>query len=122
MSSRSLQCLVTGNKYTFGKEYFAKKVEEFESEENLKRFFITKKAKTYLNKGYSVQEIRKILGVEDGGIPHADSQDIKDLIDFHKLRNVGSRKKVSNTYNFATHKSDSAVAEFINNIKDFEVS
>ena len=41
MSSRSLQCLVTGNKYTFGKEYFAKKVEEFESEENLKRFFIT---------------------------------------------------------------------------------
>lgn len=122
MSSRSLQCLVTGNKYTFGKEYFAKKVEEFESEENLKRFFITKKAKTYLNKGYSVQEIRNILGVEDGGIPHADSQDIKDLIDFHKLRNVGSRKKVTSTYNFATHKSDPSVTAFIEAIKDFEVS
>jgi len=121
MSSRSLQCLVTGNKYNFGKEYFAKKIEEFESEDNLKRFFITKKAKTYLNKGYSVQEIRNILGIEDGGLPDADSQDIRDLIDFHKLRNVGSRKKVSNTYNFATHKSDPTVAEFINNIKDFEV-
>ena len=54
MSERNLICKITGNKYTFGKEYFAKKVEEFESSDNLKRFFITKKAKTYLNKGYSV--------------------------------------------------------------------
>lgn len=120
MAARSLQCKITGNKYTFSKVYFSKKVEEFESEENLKRFFITKKAKTYLNKGYSVQEIRNILHVEGTGLPESDSQDIKDLIDFHKIRNAGNRKKVSSTYNFATHKSDPLVSEFINNIKDYE--
>lgn len=117
MSKRNLQCKVTGNKYTFGKEYFSKKVEEFDGEENLKRFFITKKAKTYLNKGYSVQEIRNILHVDDNSLPDPDSQDIKDLIDFHKIRNSGNRKKITSTYNFATHKSDPSVAEFINKIK-----
>lgn len=120
MSERNLICKITGNKYTFGKEYFAKKVEEFESLDNLKRFFITKKAKTYLNKGYSVQEIRNILQLENESLPEPDSQDIKDLIDFHRVRNNSSRKKITNTFNFATHKSDPSVAEFINNIKDYE--
>ena len=44
MAKRNLQCIITGSKYTFGKEYYAKKIEEFDSEDNLKRFFITKKA------------------------------------------------------------------------------
>lgn len=120
MAKRSIQCIITGSKYTFGKDYFAKKVEEFENEDNLKRFFITKKAKTYLNKGYSIQEIRNILNIEDGSLPNSDSQDIKDLIDFHKIRNSSNRKKITSTLNFATHKSDDIVAEFINNIKDYE--
>ena len=120
MSERNLICKITGNKYTFGKEYFAKKVEEFESSDNLKRFFITKKAKTYLNKGYSVQEIRNILHIDNDTLPDSDSQDIKDLIDFHRIRNTGSRKKITNTFNFATHKSDPSVTKFINNIKEYE--
>lgn len=119
MAKRSLQCIITGSKYTFSKEYFTKKVDEFESEDNLKRFFITKKAKTYLNKGYSVQEIRNILHVDQDNLPDPDSQDIKDLIDFHKIRNTGNRKKITSTFNFATHKSDPSVAEFIGKIKDF---
>lgn len=120
MASRSIQCLITGSRYNFGKEYFAKKVEEFDGEENLKKFFITKKAKTYLNKGYSIQEIRNILHIDCDKLPDSDSQDIKDLMDFHRIRNSGNRKKVTSTYNFATHKSDPSVAEFINTIKDYE--
>ena len=120
MASRSIKCIITGSKYTFSKDYFTKKVDEFETEENLKRFFITKKAKTYLNKGYSIQEIRNILNIEDEGLADPDSQDIKDLIDYHKLRGISSNKKISNTLNFATHKSDEAVSMFINNIKDYE--
>lgn len=112
--------MVTGSEYTFNKEYYATKVSEFGEESSLKRFFITKKAKTYLNKGYSVQEIRKLLEVTDTSLPEPDSQDIKDLITFHRIKGVGSKKKVSNTLNFATHKSDDSVAEFINNIKDYE--
>lgn len=119
MAKRSLQCLITGSKYTFSKDYFGKKVDEYGDEDNLKRYFITKKVKTYLNKGYSIQEIRNILGIEDDTLPSADSQEVKDLIDFHKIQGVGQRKKITNTLNFATHKSDPSVAEFINNIKDY---
>lgn len=120
MAKRNLQCIITGSKYTFGKDYFNKKVEEYDGEDSLKKFFITKKAKTYLNKGYSVQEIRNILNVDEESVPDCESQDIKDLIDFHRLRGVGARKKITNTLNFATHKSDEAVAEYINKIKDYE--
>ena len=105
MSTRKITCTITGKSYTFGKDYFDKKVKEYIDESNLKRYFITKKAKNYLNKGYSVQEIRNILNVDDENLPGADSQ---------------TAKKISNTLNFATHKSDSEVAEFINTIRDYE--
>ena len=120
MSKRSLTCTITGKKYTFNKDYFAKKVQDYTDEDNLKKYFITKKAKTYLNKGYSVQEIRNILNVEDENLPDADSEDIRELIDFHKVRGSGSGKKITNTLNFATHKSDPTVTIFINNIKEHE--
>ena len=48
--SRKIKCLVTGNQYTFGKDYFETKVTEYGDEDSLKKFFITKKVKTYLNK------------------------------------------------------------------------
>ena len=120
MSGRKIICKITGKSYTFGQDYFDKKVKEYIDKDNLKKYFITKKAKNYLNKGYSIQEIRNILNVDDEDLPGADSQDICDLIEFHKIQTSQTAKKISNTLNFATHKSDSAVAEFINTIRDYE--
>ena len=97
--SRKIKCLVTGNQYTFGKDYFEK---------------------TYLNKGYSVQEIRNILNVQEDDLPGDDSQAIKELIDFHRVRGSSKNKRISNTMNFATHKSDPSVLEFINTIRSYE--
>ena len=120
MSTRKITCLITGKSYTFGKDYFDKKVKDYIDESNLKKYFITKKAKNYLNKGYSVQEIRNILSVDDEDLPDSDSRAIGDLIEFHKIQASQTAKKISNTLNFATHKSDSEVAEFINTIRDYE--
>ena len=120
MSSRKVTCLITGKNYTYGQDYYEKKVTDYVDEDNLKKYFITQKAKNYLNKGYSIQEIRNILNVDDEDLPDADSQDICDLIEFHKIQTSQTAKKISNTLNFATHKSDSAVAEFINTIRDYE--
>ena len=120
MSERKITCLITGNSYTFGQDYFDKKVKEYIDKDNLKKYFITKKARNYLNKGYSIQEIRNILNVDDENLPDADSQDISDLIEFHKIQTSQTTKKISNTLNFATHKSDSAVVRFINTIRDYE--
>jgi len=120
MSERKITCLITGKSYTFGQDYFDKKVKEYVDKDNLKKYFITKKAKNYLNKGYSIQEIRNILNVDDENLPSVNSRDINDLIEFHKIQASHTAKKISNTLNFATHKSDPEVTHFINNIRDYE--
>ena len=120
MSSRRITCSITGKSYTYGQDYFDKKVKDYVDEDNLKKYFITQKAKTYLNKGYSIQEIRNILNVNDEEVPGVDSQEVVDLIEFHKIQATQTAKKISNTLNFATHKSDPEVTAFINNIRDYE--
>jgi hypothetical protein len=120
MSDRKIQCKVTGKNYTFGVDYFASKVEEYIDESNLKKYFITKKAKTFLNRGYSIQEIRNIFNVEDSTLPDPESTTMRELIEFHKVKSNNTAKKVSNTLNFATHKSDPDVALFINTIRNYE--
>ena len=120
MSSRKVTCLITGKNYTYGQDYYDKKVVDYIDEDNLKKYFITQKAKNYLNKGYSIQEIRNILNVNEDDLPNADSEAIAELIEFHKSQASYTAKKISNTLNFATHKSDSDVARFINTIRDYE--
>tara|TARA_B110000211_G_scaffold93072_1_gene108486 strand:- start:3145 stop:3507 length:363 start_codon:yes stop_codon:yes gene_type:complete len=120
MSKRNLTCTITGSQYTFAKDYYNKKIEEYTDEDNLRKFFITKKARTYLNKGYSVREIRNMLNVDSSNLPGPESEMIVELIDFHKVKDYAKNKRVFNTLNFATYKSDIAVSEFINNIKTYE--
>ena len=120
MASRKITCLITGKSYTYGQDYYDKKTKDYIDEDNLKKYFITQKAKNYLNKGYSIQEIRNILNVDDEDLPGVDSQEVVDLIEFHKVQATQTAKKISNTLNFATHKSDPEVTAFINNIRDYE--
>jgi len=118
--AKKIQCIVTGKSFTFTDEYYNKRVEEYVDESNLQKYFIVRKAKNYLERGYSVQEVRNILNVTDVNIPHPESQNVKDLIQFHKIKNNETTKKVANTLNFATHKSDADVVEFINNIRHLQ--
>ena len=120
MASRKITCLITGKSYTYGQDYYDKKTVDYIDEDNLKKYFITQKAKNYLNKGYSIQEIRNILNVNDEEVPGVDSQEVVDLIEFHKIQASQTAKKISNTLNFATHKSDPEVTHYINNIRDYE--
>jgi len=120
MASRKITCLITGKSYTYGQDYYDKKIKDYDDEDNLKKYFITQKAKSYLNKGYSIQEIRNILNVDEFNLPDPDSQELVELIEFHKIQASHTAKKISNTLNFATHKSDPEVAHFINNIRDYE--
>ena len=120
MASRKITCLITGKSYTYSQDYYDKKVADYIDESNLKKYFITQKAKNYLNKGYSIQEIRNILNVDTEGLPESDSPQVVELIEFHKVQASQTAKKISNTLNFATHKSDPEVSTFINNIRNYE--
>ncbi len=114
--SRSVTCIISGKSFNFATAYFAKRVEEYTDVESLQRYYVTKKVKSLIIRGYSAQEIRNILNVNDDDLVGVDSQEIKDIIVYHSLRNETISKK--NSSNFATHKSDSDVSAFINNIKD----
>ena len=120
MASRKITCMITGKSYTYSQDYYGKKVADYVDEVNLKKYFITQKAKNYLNKGYSIQEIRNILNVDEEELPGLESQEIVELIEFHKIQASQTAKKISNTLNFATHKSDPQVTSFINNIRTYE--
>jgi len=120
MASRKITCSITGKSYTYGQDYYDKKAKDYIDKDNLKKYFITQKAKNYLNKGYSIQEIRNILNVNEEEVPSVDSPEMVDLIEFHKIQAAQTAKKISNTLNFATHKTDPEVAAFINNIKGYE--
>lgn len=120
MSSRKITCLVSGKSYNFSKDYYEKKVAEYGDEDALKNYFITRKVKTYLNKGYSINDIRNIMGLKDlDGLLDSESEEIRAMIEFHSVRNKGKNKRVSNM-NFATLKSDPDVSAFINTIGKYE--
>lgn len=112
---RSVICKISGKKYIFSGAYFDKKVEDYGDINELRRFFVTKKVKSYIERGYNPTEIRNLLGITDNKLLPVDSQEIIDIMNYHKLKTSHSNVKVS--YNFATHKSDPEVAVFINNIK-----
>ena len=97
MASRKITCSITGKSYTYGQDYYDKKVTDYIDENSLKKYFITQKAKSYLNKGYSIQEIRNILNVNEEELPGVDSQEVVELIEFHKIQAAQTAKKISNT-------------------------
>lgn len=114
--SRGVECLISGKKFIFNPEYYAKRVEEYGDEESLKKFFVTKKVKSLINRGYTVQEIRNILDITDSNILDAEDQSVKEVMVYHNLKASATSKRTS--CNFATHKSDEDVSIFINNIRD----
>ena len=118
MAKNTITCLISGKSYTFAKEYYSKKIEEYKDEETLKKFFVTRKVKSYLARGYSVQEIRNILNVTEEGLPSPDAQCIKELVTYHNLLASAEARKSPGQTNFANHKTDSDVVDFINNIKN----
>lgn len=114
--NRSLICLITGSKYTFTKDYYNKKVEEYGDAETLKKYFVTRRAKSLILRGYSVQEIRNILSIIESDLPAPESQDIKDIINFYSIKRDATKLPF---INFNSNKSDLDVAALINTIKDF---
>lgn len=116
--SRSVTCKISGKSFVFAADYFNKRVEEYTDVESLQKYYVTKKVKSLIIRGYSVQEIRNILSIDSDNLIPINSQEITDIMVYHGLRNETVSKK--NSSNFATHKSDPDVSAFINNIKDLK--
>ena len=115
---RTLICLITGSKYTFAKDYFNKKIEEYGDVETLKKYFVTRRVKSLISRGYSIQEIRNILSVAESDLQSPDSQEVKDIMNYYALKSDNTRRT---SLNFNSNQSDSDVADLINNIKNIKL-
>jgi|TARA_R110000824_G_scaffold192568_1_gene374811 hypothetical protein len=121
MSDRKVKCAITGCSYTLGKDYYAKKIVEYKSDEDLKKYFITRKAKTFLKKGYTILEIRTLLGVTDDELQDHESSEMVELVEYHNISSrIRDPKKITASKTFAMYKSDDDVVNLINNIRDNE--
>lgn len=118
MSNRKIVCKITGKTYTYGVDYFNTKVEEYQGIDNLKNFFITRKAKTLLTRGYTVLEIRNMLNIDASDLDPHDSPQLQELIKYHGVNTNTRIKHTLSSLNFTDHKSDPDVAKFINNIRN----
>jgi hypothetical protein len=118
---RSLICIISGNKYTFTADYFDKKVKEYGDIDSLRKYFATKKVKSFIQRGYSAQEIRNILSISSENNIDIDSLEIKEIINYHlSAINKNATTNRKSTTNFSMYKSDQDVISFINNIKSYE--
>jgi hypothetical protein len=116
MSSRNVTCLISGTSYTLSPIYFKKKVEEYNGEENLHKYFVTRRVRALIERGYSASEIRNIIEVKGEDLVDANSLEINNIINHHKSKSTIALRRANAS--LIKLKTDPDVALFINNIKE----
>lgn len=109
-----LVCNLTGVAMSIDKDYYAKKVKQYESEDNLKKFYIQNKIITMIKKGRSIEDLAALFGFS------VDSEKIgyyNELVAFHNKDNsmLKQPKKESKT---TITETDERVKNLINKWKD----
>ena len=114
-STKRIACVVTGKETVYSGDFLKKKINEYGSEERLVSEHICRDVKSLLKKGYKVDDIRKVLNVDDD-VPYPDPTIIE------KIENQFGKKSILKehpTFNealatFTFNKSDPDVEHFIN--------
>lgn len=109
-----LVCNLTGVAMSIDEDYYAKKVKQYESEDNLKKFYIQNKIITMIKKGRSIEDLAALFGFS------VDSEKIEyynELVAFHNKDNsmLKQSKKESKT---TITETDERVKNLINKWKD----
>lgn len=109
-----LVCNLTGAAMSIDEDYYAKKVKQYESEDNLKNFYIQNKIITMIKKGRSIEDLAALFGFS------VDSEKIgyyNELVAFHNKDNsmLKQPKKESKT---TITETDERVKNLINKWKD----
>lgn len=112
MKTTPVKCVITGKKHLFNTEYINSKAEKMNGIDNLMKYYIVSDAKKLLEKGLSVNEIRKILG-------SSSEIDINDdfLIELKRYNNIDSRNNAFVPLSVITcFETDPEVKEFLSSL------
>lgn len=110
---RKLTCIVTGKSLLASEEYYKKKLQKAESEQHLHQSYVCREAKTLLQKGLTVEQIRKQFNVSED-VPMPPGHIIKSIV----CNNYGLVKSTtfSNLTGFTRQETDPEVVSFLNNL------
>jgi hypothetical protein len=113
MKTKKITCIVLGKTTLITSDYYAKKLEKCNNDEDLfKRTYICKEAKDLIKQGLTVEQIRNKFNVV--GLPSVDL----DIINQLTTNKYGIKKDTTfNTItSFTVFETDPEVKKFINNI------
>ena len=115
MSDRKCTCPITGQSLLFGKAYWEKKGKDFGSEENLKTFYVARKCKSLISRGFPIKEIRRMLNVTDGSLQ--TDEELQHIYEFYSKKKTTSVRRFESSLNFNQQTTDEEVKNFINTIR-----
>lgn len=104
-----ITCNLTGKSMSIYEDYYAKKVTQYEGEDNLKKFYIQNKIINLIKSGHNIEDISNSMGFK---INKDKSEYYNELVDFHRGKSLSTVIKDSKTTFIET---DPDVSEFINN-------
>lgn len=109
-----LVCNLTGVAMSIDEDYYAKKVKQYESEDNLKKFYIQNKIITMIKKGRSIEDLAALFGF---AVDPEKIEYYNELVAFHNKDNsiLKQPKKESKT---TITETDERVKNLINKWKD----
>ncbi len=114
-TTKKIICNITGKETVYSGDFLQKKIDEYGSEEDLLRLYICREVKSFLKKGYKIEDIRSIMNIDETvTLPDEETlETIKSM--FGKV----SILKDGPTFNealtgFTYNKSDFDVENFIN--------
>lgn len=103
-----ITCNLTGKSMSIYEDYYEKKIAQYGSRENLKKFYIQNKIINLIKSGHSIQDISNLLGFSI----NKDKIDYySELVEFHRDKSLSAVIKESKTTFIET---DSDVSDFIN--------
>lgn len=114
-STFKLTCIITGKSVVINKDYYEKKVAEAGDEQSLLETYACKQAKSLLKRGYSVNEIRKLL----------NATELTTNVSEATIRKIVSNNKdaitaFENVNSFSAIQTDEDVKQYINTLKQHE--
>lgn len=113
-NTKKIKCIITGKQTVYSGDFLQKKIQEYGSEEKLNTFYICREVKSFLKKGYSVHDIRKILNVDDS-LPLPGDEVLQEIESTFRKNSILKEHPTFNEAltSFTYNKSDPDVEKFI---------
>ena len=106
-----IKCVITGKETIFTEQYIKKKIDQYGTEENFRKLYVSRDVKSQLKRGSKIDDIVKLLGINCNLSDNSKSE-IEEYYKDSIYRDMSSLNETLTAFTF--DKSDPDVENFIN--------